>query len=437
MSSKPIISLRGVDKTYRAYKHPIQRLISRLSNGHLGKYKEFHALNGVSFDIYRGETVGIIGRNGAGKSTLLQIICGIRQATVGDVNVRGHISALLELGSGFQPEFTGRENVFLQGAIIGISQQEMEKRFSDIAEFADIGEYIDQPVKTYSSGMFVRLAFAVATAVNAEIIVIDEALAVGDVAFQARCFNRIRQLKEKGTTIILVSHSMSQILNNADRVMFIDNGTLVTFTKNIKSAVAQYEARIRNTLRTSKMPENLASKDNHQSIAEKSDSYAHADLKIRAIEHVRTDLHENRFGSFEALISRLEVTQDGSPTTSLVPQRKVILKFVVDSSRDFSDVVLGVSIRLPGTADLWGDNNLLAEWPLALHAGETRIEYAFDFPFANGEYLMYCGLAAFESGERVELDQRWPMEKLVSVADRTQLGCIFAPITVRTVSAEV
>lgn len=224
-----IISARNLTKTYRAYAHPLDRLLGGFIPGRAKRCKEFHALNDVSFDIKRGETVGIIGRNGSGKSTLLQLICGIRKPTNGTLQVNGRISALLELGAGFHPEFTGRENVFLQGAIQGMSRQEMEARFDDIATFADIGEYIDQPVKTYSSGMFVRLAFAMAVSTEPDILVVDEALAVGDASFRAKCFKRIGELKNAGCTIFLVSHSIEQILQVTEQCLFLELGEVLSF----------------------------------------------------------------------------------------------------------------------------------------------------------------------------------------------------------------
>jgi lipopolysaccharide transport system ATP-binding protein len=227
MSSDVIISARNLTKTYRAYAHPLDRLLGGFMPGRAKRCKEFHALNNVSFDIKRGETVGIIGRNGSGKSTLLQLICGIRKPTSGTMQVNGRISALLELGAGFHPEFTGRENVFMQGAIQGFSRQEMEGRFDDITAFADIGEYIDQPVKTYSSGMFVRLAFAAAVSVEPDILVVDEALSVGDELFQRRCFSRIEAIKRKGGTILLVSHSNSMIIGLCDRAVMLERGEAV------------------------------------------------------------------------------------------------------------------------------------------------------------------------------------------------------------------
>mgnify|MGYP001297480259 CR=1 FL=1 len=226
MSCDSVISVRGLSKTYRLYDHPLHGLLARLTGDRFGRYKAFHALDGLSFDVGPGETVGIIGRNGSGKSTLLQLICGIRKPTSGTVTISGRISALLELGSGFHPEFTGRENVFLQGAIAGFSRAEMATRFERIAAFADIGEFIEQPVRMYSSGMFVRLAFAVTVEVEPDILVIDEALSVGDIDFQAKCLTRMRELMADGVTTLFVSHSMQAVNAYCTRVLLIEQGQL-------------------------------------------------------------------------------------------------------------------------------------------------------------------------------------------------------------------
>lgn len=223
-SSDIAIRAVGLGKTYRIYDHPISRVRQMLSLGGKKHYREFEALKDVSFEIRKGETVGIIGRNGSGKSTLLQLICGILKPTHGSVEVNGRVSALLELGAGFHPEFTGRENVYMQGAIMGLTREEMDARFEHIAAFADIGEFIEQPVKTYSSGMFVRLAFAVAVSVEPDVLVVDEALAVGDTLFQARCFQKFREFRERGTTILFVTHSLDLIVGHCQRAVLLDHG---------------------------------------------------------------------------------------------------------------------------------------------------------------------------------------------------------------------
>jgi lipopolysaccharide transport system ATP-binding protein len=236
MSSDGIaIRVRDVAKHYLMFARPEDRLkqmvvprLQRLAGRAPARYyRDFAALNGVSFDLKRGETVGIIGRNGSGKSTLLQIVCGTLRPTHGTVEVNGRIAALLELGAGFNPEFTGRENAYLNAAILGLSRAEIDDRFESIARFADIGDFIDQPVKTYSSGMYVRLAFATAINVDPDILVVDEALAVGDEAFSRKCFARIEQIKQRGGTILFVSHAAQTIIQLCTRAMLIDGGELI------------------------------------------------------------------------------------------------------------------------------------------------------------------------------------------------------------------
>jgi ABC-type polysaccharide/polyol phosphate transport system ATPase subunit len=250
MSSEPVIRVHKVGKIYRAYNHPAHALLARATGGRWGRHKEFRALHDVSFDVFRGESVGIVGRNGSGKSTLLQLICGIRQPSSGSLAVTGRISALLELGSGFHPDFTGRENVFMQGAIIGLTQSEMEARFDRIAAFADIGEYLDQPVKTYSTGMVVRLAFAVAISVDPEILVIDEALAVGDTAFQVKCIDRMQRLIDSGVTMLFVSHNAYQVQRMCNRAIYLAGGEM-RMEGHAFDVVARYESEMSRNMRPS------------------------------------------------------------------------------------------------------------------------------------------------------------------------------------------
>jgi lipopolysaccharide transport system ATP-binding protein len=239
-----VIRVDRLSKCYQIYDHPHDRLKqfvapklrSLLRRPPLNYFREFWALRDVSFSVGRGETVGIIGRNGSGKSTLLQMICGTLMPTSGSVEVNGRVAALLELGAGFNPEFTGRENVFLNAMILGLSQEEVESRFDDIAAFADIGQFIEQPVKHYSSGMYARLAFAVAINVDPDILVVDEALAVGDEPFQRKCFARIDAIKNRGATILFVSHSGATITNLCDRAILLNAGERL-FTGIPKRAV--------------------------------------------------------------------------------------------------------------------------------------------------------------------------------------------------------
>jgi len=223
MSSELAVHAEGVGKNYRLYATPRDRLKQLFAGARHQYYREFSALTDVSFDVRRGETVGIIGRNGSGKSTLLQIVCGTLQSSAGRIATHGRIAAILELGAGFSPEFSGRENIFLNGYIVGLTQQEIEARFDAICAFADIGDFIEQPIKTYSTGMVVRLAFAVMAHVDADILVIDEALAVGDARFVQKCMRFLREFKERGT-LLFVSHDTSAVASLCDRVLWLDGG---------------------------------------------------------------------------------------------------------------------------------------------------------------------------------------------------------------------
>lgn len=220
------ITVKDVSKRFRMYTSHAERLKELMHPFRRKYHQEFWALRDVTFDVPRGATFGIIGQNGCGKSTLLQVICGILKPTTGLVEVSGRVSALLELGAGFSRDFTGAENVFMQGAIMGISREEMERRFSEIVKFAEIEDFIDQPVKTYSSGMFVRLAFAVAINVDPDILIVDEALAVGDVAFQRKCFAKIQSFRAQGKTMLLVTHSLEAIKTYCDEAVLIDKGRI-------------------------------------------------------------------------------------------------------------------------------------------------------------------------------------------------------------------
>ncbi len=221
------ISVKDVTKIYRLYEKPIDRLKEAMSITHKNYHRDFYALNGISFDVNKGETVGIIGTNGSGKSTILKIITGVLTPTTGEVEVDGVISALLELGAGFNMDYTGIENIFMNGTMMGFSRKEMEAKLQDILEFADIGDFVYQPVKTYSSGMFVRLAFALAINVEPEILIVDEALSVGDVFFQAKCYRRMEEIRKNGTTILMVTHDMGAIIKYCDRVVVLNKGAFI------------------------------------------------------------------------------------------------------------------------------------------------------------------------------------------------------------------
>jgi lipopolysaccharide transport system ATP-binding protein len=250
--SDVVLRVEELSKCYRIYDHPRDRLLQAFWGGRRQLYRDFWALHPLSFELARGQTLGVVGRNGSGKSTLLQLLCGTLSPTGGRVTSQGRIGALLELGSGFSPEFTGRENVHLNAAVLGLSRAEIEARLDAFLAFADIGSFIDQPVKTYSSGMVVRLAFAVQAHIDPDLLVVDEALAVGDELFQKKCYAHLERLKERGTSVLLVTHSCPQIIQHCDQALLLHKGRArllgeparitVTYQRLINASDAEWDA---------------------------------------------------------------------------------------------------------------------------------------------------------------------------------------------------
>jgi lipopolysaccharide transport system ATP-binding protein len=246
------IEVNHLTKIYRLYHSPKDRLIELVSLSHRKYHREFHALHDVSFTVENGQTIGIIGMNGSGKSTVLKIICNVIQPTSGSFSTTGRISAILNLGAGFNPEFTGRENVYMNGALMGFSREEMDKRYTDIEKFADIGEFIDQPVKIYSNGMYMRLAFAAAVSVAPDILVVDEALSVGDMFFRHKCIARMEAFQKEGKTVLIVAHDMNLLKNWCSRVLLLHEGKIVDYgdpeyvTEHYMMLVRQKQAQYAN-----------------------------------------------------------------------------------------------------------------------------------------------------------------------------------------------
>jgi len=313
MSSDDIaIRVNNLSKCYLIYDRPqdrlkqsiiprLQRLVGRQPKNY---FREFWALKDVSFEVKKGETVGIIGRNGSGKSTLLQIICGTLTPTSGTVETNGRVAALLELGSGFNPEFTGRENVYMNGAVLGLSKEEIDARFDDIAAFADIGEFIDQPVKTYSSGMFVRLAFAVVAHVDPDILVIDEAFAVGDVFFQQKCIRMLRSFQENGGTILFVSHDTGTVLSLCKKALLLFQGGIkLPIYDEVEKVCKQYLQEIYND------PERI--KNYEHSVLEKTTQ--NKQLTVNQKKYF-ADFFQETLYSVSEFISNAESFGDGGAT---------------------------------------------------------------------------------------------------------------------------
>ena len=299
MSSDIAIHVEGLNKCYHIYDKPHDRLKQMLMRGRRQYFKEFWALRDVSFEIKKGETVGIIGRNGSGKSTLLQMICGTLNPTSGTVLTNGRIAALLELGAGFNPEFTGRENVYMNGAILGLSEDQVDARFEEIASFADIGDFIEQPVKTYSSGMFVRLAFASNIMSKPEIMIVDEALSVGDMNFQAKCMTALTRIQDNGATILFVSHDVGSVKSLCSRGVYLERGKVVTVgpaadvaERYIRTMQEEMNAEHRKQARVPGLPNDMAGQSSQQ-ITPKDE------LNFKRSQEFETRVAQFRFGSGE------------------------------------------------------------------------------------------------------------------------------------------
>jgi ABC-type polysaccharide/polyol phosphate transport system ATPase subunit len=335
------ISVKNLGKKYHLYDSPKHRLKEALHPFRKKYHREFWALRNVSFELRRGESIGIIGKNGSGKSTLLQMLCGILQPTEGDIVVNGRVSALLELGAGFNPEFTGRDNVYMNGAIRGFTREEMDDRFQAIADFADIDEFIEQPVKTYSSGMYVRLAFSTAVIFEPDILIVDEALAVGDLQFQKKCREKMNEFKRRGITVILVSHSMSDISTMCQIAIFLRNGEPV-FIGNASDAINAYS--FEESRAEMKKAVTAASHEEKPSLEE-----AKASQKKKSEELARS-YGGNKGGTSDIFISNVFCYQKGRDKN--IPEiyfgKNIIIEFDYDTVRGIERPIFRVTFSITG-----------------------------------------------------------------------------------------
>jgi lipopolysaccharide transport system ATP-binding protein len=332
----PAIRVQNLSKSYRIYDRPWDKLREILGMGSGKLHREFWALKEVSFELESGHTLGIIGQNGSGKSTLLQILAGIMVQTRGDCFVTGKVSALLELGSGFNPEFTGRENVFINGAILGFDARQMEQRFDEIAAFAEIGSFIDQPVKTYSSGMFMRLAFAVAVNVDPDILLVDEALSVGDLIFQHRCMHRMNHLRDSGKTIVLVTHDLDAVIKFCDCALLLDGGRLLE-QGNPDPVVQKYRALIFERERRYGGYDQPADIPKGTSQVKSMEEMPIA----RSIPNI-----DHRYGNGEAALLGVELLDDkGEVISEARGGQEVVIRVSAQFRQDVEQPILGYTLR--------------------------------------------------------------------------------------------
>lgn len=410
-SMPPPIQLEAISKCYRIFQNPQDRfkqaLLDRFQSV-LGRknasplYREHWALRDVSFELQPGEAVGILGRNGAGKSTLLQIIAGTLEPTSGSVKTTGRITALLELGSGFNPEFTGRENVFLNAQILGMSRDEALARFDDIASFADIGDFIDQPVKTYSSGMMMRLAFAVQTAVDPKVLIVDEALSVGDMFFQAKCMARINKLVDAGVALLFVSHDIGAVRQLCRRAVLLDGGEV----RVIGSAAAVADEYVQLQLQDrNKSARGQVGQGESQPVADAPIDVPSVDALIDTETYIpdlafgqdafETRAQFNRVGNGHAQVINVQMLRNGQHATDYEFDDEALIRLIVRMEKPLTNLNLSLKIRtLQGSDVMFFDSRLQHEIERRYQAGFV---YCFDWeiklPLLHGNYALACGLA--------------------------------------------
>ena len=401
-SDAPALRLQNISKIYQIYDAPHHRLLQMIYGHRRRFFREFWALRDLNFEVQAGESIGIIGRNGAGKSTLLQIIAGTLTPSIGSCETRGRVTALLELGSGFNPEFTGKENVRLNAAVLGLTDKEIDEKYEDIVAFADIGDFLNQPVKTYSSGMKMRLAFAVQAFIDPEILIIDEALSVGDGAFQIKCMKHMRGMLERQTTVLLVSHSLQTLRSFCSRIIWLDDGKL-KMDGDTRDVTSRYSETIFSTA-----PNGRGKKTN----TEKTKAAALADVRsfpVLPLEEVQRTESLRRWGTGEAQVaafsfyaeepgivksyefgSTVTLNIEASIKTSL-PEEAVALAFAIRNKQGL-DIISVSTDRL----------HVFCDTP---EAGTTlRARFSFALRVAPGDYSLILAVAYNEEGRRVYID---------------------------------
>jgi len=399
LAPEQMVRVRGLSKCYQIYARPADRLRQLVSRGDRKRYEEFWALKDVEFDIFRGETIGVVGKNGSGKSTLLEIICGTLSPTEGEVVVGGAIGALLELGAGFNPDFTGRENVFLNGSILGMSPAEVEQRLPEILDFAGIGQHIDQPVKTYSSGMYVRLAFAVAINMDPDLLIIDEALAVGDIRFQRKCYRKFDELKAQGKTIIFVTHS-TELVRSRHVVheylnLLFNPASNEELAENVRSARETGGDVVGGTLETDEYGLRVDVDSDH------------------CISRRGYNQSEHRWGDGRAKITDYMIRSGDIDDALIIQQGEwVDIHMRVAFDEAMTDLIYGLTVKTVDGITLFGANTRAREQQVSVSAPGSTATVAFRFK-ANllpGDYFISLGVAVDDDDvDNSAVDRRYDL----------------------------
>ncbi len=401
---RPIaISVDNVSKVYKLFTKPADRVIDALHLAPWKKVPEHHALNDVSFQVQQGEMVGIIGTNGSGKSTILKIITGVLHPTKGEVKVNGRISALLELGAGFNREYTGIENIYLNGTMIGFSKEEIDAKLQDILDFADIGDFVYQPVKTYSSGMFVRLAFAVAINIEPEILIVDEALAVGDVFFQAKCYRKFDEFKKKGKTILFVSHDLSSIVKYCDRVVLLNKGTKLGEGK-AKEMIDVYKQVLVGQYNEDENKEN-------------------AETTVNIDGGANEELLE--YGSRKAEITECYITDNkGKRTNALIKGEPFTIHMKAAFAERVQAPIFAFTIKNARGTEITGTNTMFEKaFMEAVNKGvEKEVTFTQKMDLQGGDYLLSLGLTGYEGSDFTVYHRLYDALSISVISDKDTVG---------------
>lgn len=415
MSDKVAISVANLDKVYKLYDKPSDRVKEALHLTRKKKHTQHYALKDVSLTVKQGETVGIIGTNGSGKSTILKIITGVLNPTKGDVTVNGRISALLELGAGFNMEYTGLENIYLNGTMIGFSEKEIDEKLQDILDFADIGEFVHQPVKTYSSGMFVRLAFAVAINIEPEILIVDEALSVGDVFFQAKCYHKFDEFKEMGKTILFVSHDLSSISKYCDRVILLNKGTKLG-EGTPKEMIDIYKQVLVGQYEEPETDENLLDDAQLQAAAKKaSGENAPAGQNPELLE----------YGSGKAVIKECFVTdENGKRSNAIIKGTECSIHLKVEFLEDVEAPIFAFTFKNSKGTEITGTNTMFEKAFLeGCKKGDIKeITFTQKMDLQGGEYLLSFGVTGYEGDDFTVYHRLYDAINVTVISDKNTVG---------------
>ena len=414
------IDVKNVTKIYRLYDKPMDRLKEALGLSRKRLYREHYALRDVSFSVERGETVGIIGTNGSGKSTSLKIITGVLHPTEGEVTIDGRISALLELGAGFNSEYTGIENVYLNGTMTGFSKEEIDRRLPEILRFADIGDFVHQPVKTYSSGMLVRLAFAVSINIDPEILIVDEALSVGDVFFQAKCFKKFEDFKKEGKTILFVSHDLSSVQKYCDRVVLLNKG------EKLAEGSARDMVNLYKKVLVNHLAETTLDNEDNPALAGRTDQLVTEKMDAGLWRsHFTVNPQVIEYGNKEAeLIDFAILDEEGAFNSTIEKGSRFTVKSKVLFHQEIDDPIFTLTFKdVHGTA-ITGTNSMYEKAGIGTaKEGEIYVaSFTQEMNLQGGDYLVSMSCTGYADGEFVAYHRLYDVLNLTVVSDKDTVG---------------